>query len=169
MDENNVGAQPQNATAQVLRNFTFFGSYDHTIDAKGRIIIPNAYRASLGETFTVSITRDGEGIALYPDAVFDEMLIELSTLNQRNLTVQRYQAYLAKMSFRGMQADSQGRLLLPGKLKQYVLGSAKDVEISGAIDHIRIEDVNTATESIEFFKQNRVSILDEIAGMGKEP
>ena len=37
-----------------------------------------------------------------------------------------------------MQADNQGRVLLPVKLRQYVLGDARDVEISGALDHIRI-------------------------------
>ena len=37
------------------RKFTFFGSYDHSIDAKGRIIIPNAYRKALGDSFTITI------------------------------------------------------------------------------------------------------------------
>ena len=92
----------------------------------------------MGEVFTISITRDGEGIALYPDPVFDELLAELYRLNQRKPAVQKYQAYLAKMSYRGMEADGQGRLLLPLKLRQMVLGDARDVEISGALDHIRI-------------------------------
>ncbi len=154
--------------SEALKRFTFFGGYDHSIDAKGRIIIPTAYREPLGETFTVSVTRDGEAIALYPDAVFDEMLFTLSKLNQLNRNVLMYQAYLAKMSFRGQQADSQGRLLLPMKLRQQLLKDAKDVEISGAMDHIRIEDRSSANAMNEFFNQNRFTILDEIAAMGKE-
>lgn len=150
------------------KSYTFFGSYDHAIDPKGRIIIPTAYRAALGQTFTVSITRDGEGIALYPDAVFDELLGELYRLNQRKVSVQRYQAHLAKMSYRGIEADAQGRLLLPQKLRMSLLGDAKDVEISGALDHIRIVDAKAASAEDAYFKEHRDEILDEIANMTEE-
>lgn len=158
--ENSASALPQSP-----RSFTFFGCYDHSIDAKGRIIVPNAYRKPLGDTFTISITRDGEGIALYPDDVFDALLSELYSLNQRKVAVQKYQAHLAKMSYRGMQADSQGRLLLPVKLRQYVLGDAKDVEISGALDHIRIVGSEAANAEDKYFREHRTEILEEIGNM----
>lgn len=150
------------------QNYTFFGSYDHSLDTKGRIIIPTAYRKPLGQVFTISITRDGEGVALYPDAVFDELLAELCRLNQRKPAVQRYQAYLAKMSYRGMEADGQGRLLLPLKLRQMVLGDAKDVEISGALDHIRIVNSRTANEEDDYFREHREALLDEIGNLMEE-
>ena len=150
------------------RKFTFYGSYDHSIDIKGRIIIPNAYRKPLGDVFTVSLTRDGLGIALYPDDVFDLMMEELYHLNQRKPSVQRYEAYIAKMSYRDMEADGQGRLLLPIKLRQMVLGEAKDVEISGALDHIRIVSQGSGLEEDAFFRQNRDAILNEIADMHDE-
>ena len=114
------------------------------------------------------ITRDGEGIALYPDPVFDDLLAELYRLNQRKPAVQKYQAYLAKMSYRGMEADGQGRLLLPLKLRQMVLGDARDVEISGALDHIRIVDRKTADEEDSFFREHREALLDEIGNMMEE-
>ena len=116
----------------------FFGSFDHSIDAKGRIIIPTVYRKDLGETFTITIGLDDASIAIYPDASFDEMVEELYRMNRRKPAVQRYQDHIAKYSYPGMQADSQGRVLLPAKLRQYVLGDVKDVEISGALDHIQI-------------------------------
>ncbi len=164
-DQNNAEAFAPKPVSP--RAFTFFGSYDHSIDAKGRIIIPNAYRKPLGEAFTISITRDGNGIALYPDEVFDALLSELYGLNQRKPAVQRYQAHLAKMSYRGVQADNQGRLLLPAKLRQAVLGEAKDVEISGALDHIRIVDSSAAAAEDEYFKEHRDEILDEIASLNE--
>ncbi|MEG0268668.1 MAG: hypothetical protein RR821_00320 [Clostridia bacterium] len=165
MDDLNPTRSDASTTPNTPKSFTFFGSYDHSIDAKGRIIIPNAYRKPLGELFTISITRDGEAIALYPDDVFDAMLSELYTLNQRNVTVQKYQAYLAKMSYREMQPDAQGRLLLPSKLRQFVLGEVKDVEISGALDHIRISSSVVAKEEDEYFNDHRMEILDEIGKM----
>lgn len=168
MSEDHAEERTSSAPRTLPRNFTFFGSYDHTIDPKGRIIIPNAYRKPLGEVFTVSITRDGEGIALYPDAVFDELLSELYHLNQRKPVVQRYQARLAKMSYRGMEADSQGRLLLPVKLRLAVLNDARDVDVSGALDHIRIVAKAAAADEDSYFLEHREEILDEIGNMDEE-
>ena len=145
-----------------MKKFTFFGSYDHSIDAKGRIIIPNAYRKALGESFTITIGLDDRAIAIYPDAAFEEMVEELYRLNRRKPSVQRQQDHVAKFSYPGVQADNQGRVLLPAKLRQYVLGDAKDVEISGALDHIRIVDSAVGMEEDEYYKTHRDEIREEI-------
>lgn len=145
------------------RKFTFFGSYDHSIDAKGRIIIPNAYRKALGDSFTLTLTLDDRAIAIYPDAAFEDMVEELYRLNRRKPAVQKQQDHIAKFSYPGLQADNQGRVLLPAKLRQYVLGDAKDVEISGALDHIRIIDSNAGLEEDLYYKEHRDAISDEIA------
>ena len=141
----------------------FFGSYDHSIDAKGRIIIPTVYRRDLGESFTITIGLDDGSIAIYPDAAFDEMVDELYRLNRRKPAVQRQQDHVAKFSYPGMQADSQGRVLLPVKLRQYVLGEVKDVEISGALDHIRIVDSAIGLAEDTYYKEHNEEIRNEIA------
>lgn len=151
---------PRNA-----RKFTFFGSYDHSIDAKGRIIIPNAYRKALGDSFTITVGLDDRAIAIYPDEAFEEMIAELYQLNRRKPSVQRQQDHVAKFSYPGLQADNQGRVLLPVKLRQYVLGDAKDVEISGALDHIRIVDSAAGMAEDAFYKEHRDEILDDIANL----
>lgn len=145
------------------RKFTFFGSYDHSIDAKGRIIIPNAYRKALGDSFTLTLTLDDRAIAIYPDAAFEEMVEALYRLNRRKPSVQRQQDHIAKFSYPGLQADNQGRVLLPAKLRQYVLGDAKDVEISGALDHVRIIDSAAGLEEDTYYKEHRDEIADDIA------
>lgn len=141
----------------------FFGSYDHSIDAKGRIIIPTVYRRDLGESFTITVGLDDQSIALYPDAAFDEMVEALYRLNRRKPAVQRQQDHVAKFSFPGMQADNQGRVLLPVKLRQYILGDAKDVEISGALDHIRIIDSGIGQAEDAYYKEHHEDIRNEIA------
>jgi len=147
------------------KKFTFFGSYDHSIDAKGRIIIPNAYRKALGDSFTITIGLDDKAIAIYPDDAFEAMIEELYSLNRRKPAVQKQQDHVAKFSYPGMQADNQGRVLLPVKLRQYVLGEAKDVEISGALDHIRIVDSNTGLAEDEYYKAHGDEIREEIANL----
>ena len=143
----------------------FFGSYDHSIDAKGRIIIPTVYRKDLGESFTITVGLDDQSIALYPDAAFDEMVEALYQMNRRKPSVQRQQDHIAKYSYPGMQADNQGRVLLPVKLRQYILGDAKDVEISGALDHIRIVDSTIAQDEDAYYKEHNEEIRNEIAEM----
>ena len=141
----------------------FFGSYDHSIDAKGRIIIPNVYRKDLGESFTITVGLDDASIAIYPDAAFDEMVEALYRLNRRKPSVQRQQDHVAKFSYPGMQADNQGRVLLPVKLRQYILGEVKDVEISGALDHIRIVDSAIGLAEDTYYKEHNEEIRNEIA------
>ena len=141
---------------------TFFGSYSHSVDAKGRIIIPNAYRATLGDAFTVGPARDFKGVALYPDAVFEEILAELSGMNQRKPFVQKYTTQFYKLSYRDMQPDGQGRLLLPPKLRQRMLGDAKDLEFSGAFNHVRIVDALAADADDQDFTENLETILERI-------
>ena len=57
----------------------------------------------------------------------------------------------------------EGRVLLPAKLRQYVLGDVKDVEISGALDHIRIVDSTIGLEEDTYYKENHEDIRNEIA------
>ena len=44
----------------------FSGNYAHTIDPKGRVTIPSAYREALGESFTIGLNNEFNAIALYP-------------------------------------------------------------------------------------------------------
>ena len=60
-------------------------------------------------------------------------------------------------------------MLLPVKLRQYVLGDARDVEISGALDHIRIVASTVGQEEDTYYKEHRDEILDEIGSLESKP
>lgn len=165
MDEN-IGLSAADAqSAKPYPKYQFFGCYAHSIDAKGRIIIPTAYRDALGSSFTIGPTRDFNGIALYPDDVYDGILDELNAMNQRKPFVQSYTMQFYKLSYRSAQADGQGRLLLPPMLRQRMLSEAKDLEISGGYNHIRIVDAAKANEADLEFMAKKDEILEE---MGNE-
>lgn len=161
----NSPQQSESRASAAPKTYTFFGSYAHSIDNKGRMIVPNAYRASLGETFTIGPTRDFQGIALYPDVVYDQLLSDIVSMNQRKPVVQRFAMQFSKLSYREMQADGQGRLLLPAKLRQRMLGEAKELEISGAFDHIRIVDSAKADTEDAFFTENLEDILKQLGDL----
>ena len=44
----------------------FMGTYEHSLDAKGRVIIPSKFREALGETFVIAPWVDG-CLVVYPD------------------------------------------------------------------------------------------------------
>ena len=156
MDDLNQGS----SNASAPRNYGFFGCHTHSIDEKGRIIIPNAYRESLGERFSIGPTRSFDGVALYPNEVYDRILDELNSLNQRRPHVQQFTMQFYKLSNRDMQKDGQGRILLPQKLRQWFLKDASEVEISGSNNFIRIMDAAKAAEIESSFNENLSNILE---------
>ena len=141
----------------------FFGCYDHAIDGKGRIIIPADYRLNLGPQFTIGPTRDQKAIALYPKRTWQALLQEMSEIRHLHGNKPKVQVYLNrffKFSYPNVESDNQGRLLLPAKLRQEMLGDARDVEISGAQDHIRIVTSDKAAEDERYYKENEDDILE---------
>jgi MraZ protein len=165
MDENVEQPNDVSGGGATDKKFEFFGSYAHSIDAKGRIIIPNAYRDMLGNTFTLGPTRDFNGIALYPEEIFDRILAELNGMNQRKPFVQSYTMQFYKLSYRGVQADNQGRLLLPPKLRQRMLSDARDLEISGGYNHVRIVEAEKADKADLEFMSNKDQIMEEMGNL----
>jgi MraZ protein len=151
-----------NVSVSALQTYGFFDCHTHSVDEKGRIIIPTAYRDALGETFSIGPTRDFDGIALYPTAVYDQILMELSSLNQRKPYVQQYTMQFYKLSNRNMQKDGQGRILLPQKLRQRFLENASEVEISGGNNFIRILAAGKAMEIENKFYENLPTILEQM-------
>ena len=89
-------------------------------------------------------------------------------MNQRKPFVQTYTVQFYKLSYRGMQADAQGRVLLPPKLRQRILGEAKDLEISGGADHVRIQDATAADASDLLFMQNLDDILERMGDLNTD-
>ena len=51
---------------------------------------------------------------------------------------------------------------------EYVISLTGDVEISGALDHIRIVDRKTADDEDSFFREHREALLDEFGNMMEE-
>lgn len=112
----------------------FMGEYDHSIDSKGRIIIPSKFREDLGDEFVITLGLDG-CLFVYPKdewQTFSEGLLKLpGTKEARQL--QRY--FLARAA--ACEADKQGRILIPVKLRESA-GLDKDIVFVGVLNKIEI-------------------------------
>ena len=112
----------------------FMGEYNHSIDAKGRIIVPAKFREDLGEEFVVTLGLDG-CLFLYPDSEWREFVEQLKHLpgNRQARQLQRY--FLAGATT--CEIDKQGRILIPAKLREHAK-LEKDVVFVGVLGKIEI-------------------------------
>jgi MraZ protein len=111
------------------------GEYQHNIDEKGRVFIPARLRTDLGEEFIIT---EGLDNCLFAYSMKDweslaEKLKALPMSKTRNL-----KRFLFSRAV-NVEADKQGRVVIPATLRQYAALS-KDVTIIGASTHAEIWD-----------------------------
>ena len=113
----------------------FMGEYSHTIDAKGRIIVPVKFRESLGDNFVVTKGLDN-CLFVYSK---DEWVILENKLKQLPLAKPEARAFV-RFFFSGaaeMECDKQGRILLPTNLREHAKLD-KEIVVIGVSNRIEI-------------------------------
>jgi len=125
----------------------FLGEYNHTIDAKGRLIIPSKYRDVLGNDFIV--TKGLEG-CLYVFERFEfesfmDKLNEQSDFEARSRKIKRFFVTGAQE----VEPDKQGRMLVSQVHRAYA-GLDKDVVWAGVGNHFEIWDKQKWDENMNF-------------------
>ncbi|MBQ9065029.1 MAG: division/cell wall cluster transcriptional repressor MraZ [Blautia sp.] len=115
----------------------FRGEHNHTIDAKGRLIIPSKFRELLGEE--IILTRGLDGcLSIYPMdewEAFEEKLRSLPLTNKNARTFSRFFVSGAT----SCELDKQGRILVPQTLREFA-GLVKDVVFAGSLNRIDVWD-----------------------------
>ena len=117
----------------------FSGSFEHSLDGKGRVIIPASFREALGENFTITINPTRTAVAIYPKADWDGQLERLSHINPMDKIGLQYERYLMSVSFSGNSMDAQGRVLIPAKLRAKI-GLTRDIVFVGLNHYIEVGD-----------------------------
>ena len=122
-----------------MANQAFSGSFDHSLDSKGRVIIPASFREALQEDFTITINPNKTAVAIYPKAMWDKQLEQLSRINPMDAKGLKYERYVMSVSFSGNSMDAQGRVLIPSKLRNKI-GLTRDIVFIGLNHYIEIWD-----------------------------
>ncbi len=117
----------------------FFGSYSHTLDNKGRLVIPSKMRNEAGGRLYILKGYEGS-LSVYKEADFQILTDALHNLpyNQRDSRdVQR----IALSSVVELEVDAQGRIQLPSRLlTDYKI--SRSVVVVGVINHFEIWDAS---------------------------
>ncbi|MDD3853361.1 MAG: division/cell wall cluster transcriptional repressor MraZ [Syntrophomonadaceae bacterium] len=134
----------------------FLGEYQHSLDVKGRITIPSKFREQLLERFVATKGLDN-CIFLYPMDEWQAIENKLKSLPFTRADVRSF----ARFFFSGaseLEVDKQGRVVLPGNLRDYA-GIDKDVVIIGVGTRVEI----WSNDSWNEYNQRAASGYEEIA------
>lgn len=127
--------------------FMFMGEYHHTIDEKGRIIIPSKFREDLGEKFI--ITRGIENcLFVYSLSSWEKITNKLESLPFTKKDARQFVRFFLSGATTA-EFDKQGRVNITSPLISYA-NLQKDCVVIGTGDRLEIwsqEDWNAFFES----------------------
>ena len=137
----------------------FMGEYHHSIDDKGRLIIPSKFRKDLGDEFIV--TRGIEHcLFVYPKQSFEKIVNKLETLpftkkDARNFT--RFFLSGATVA----EFDKQGRINITSPLISYA-DIKKDCVVIGTGDRLEIWSLDSWNAYFDSAKDNMSDIAENL-------
>ena len=132
----------------------FIGEYRHTIDTKGRLIVPAKFRELLGDEFVITRGLDG-CLFVYPKEEWEAIEVKYREVSQFSKDARKF----ARFFFAGAaacEADKQGRILLPAVLREFA-GIDKDAVLVGVGSRIEIWSKDAWNQS------NSYDDMEEIA------
>ncbi len=145
----------------------FRSSSFHTIDAKGRVIIPARFRVDL----KINDKDSGVMISNKDDCLYAYTFKEWEAVESRILAAKTANMTEFRRFFLGNSCecmlDSQDRILIPKSLREYA-GLEKEIVLVGNLDHFEIwdrakwDEVNKRMEQ----KLKKEEVREEIASLG---
>jgi len=133
-------------------------TYDHKIDAKGRLFIPSGLRDELGDIFYIIIT-DEECLTAYSRSSWERFLDKARAMPMRQQ--RRMRPFFSNAA--KCELDSQGRFMIPQKLRDRAR-LKKEVTVVGLGTCIQFWDTETykPIAEQESSPENLAALIDEL-------
>ncbi len=135
------------------------GTYNPTLDSKGRMAFPSKLRDQLGAGFVITIGLEG---CLY---AYSAEEWERFTEKLRTVTGPVGKQAIRKYMANSVEADcdKQGRMNIPANLRDHA-GLTKDLIVIGNIDHAEIWDPERyEAQNAKFSDEEMAAVLDELS------
>jgi len=146
----------------------FRGSSFHTIDAKGRIIIPARFRDVIKaqESNGVMVSRMDGGLVAYTYDEWRNIETRILSLAEKSENMRRFRRVFIGGAFE-CACDKQDRILIPQNLRQYA-ELDKEIVLVGVLDHFEIWSRKSwDRENIHLDKDmKKEDVRNEIAKLG---
>ena len=146
------------------------GTYECKADAKGRFMLPNAFKKQLedivSDGFVLKRSVFQPCLELYPKKEWDKMMLKMNKLNRfkkkNNDFIRRFTAGVKEV-----EMDATGRVLIPKDLTAFA-GVKKELVVSSAINIIEIWDKEKYEKAVEDAVDNFADLAEEVMGFDNE-
>lgn len=139
------------------------GEYQHTIDAKGRMIVPAKFREDLGFTFIVTRGLDG-CLYGYPLEQWELIQNKLRDLPQSKKDARAFTRFMNSAAIE-VEFDKQGRVNISQTLRAYA-GLEKNCRVIGNNDRIEIWNEERWQEYIAETEENFEELAENMINFG---
>jgi len=114
----------------------FTGSVEHSLDDKGRLVVPARFRERLGAGFFLTIADPDGCLALYPATTWADVCARIEAAPVKDA---RYRSYVRHLfaNTEELSVDAQGRLVIPAPLRAFA-GIEKDVVSIGSLTRVEV-------------------------------
>ena len=138
----------------------FSGEFEHSLDLKGRVIIPSKMREQLGDVFFM--TRGIEhNLLIFSKSDWEEFYTKLNTLPVTNKNARGFKRHFLSGAVE-CEVSSQGRILSPATLREYAFID-KDVTIIGNGNNVEIWSTKVWKEYMSELDAEEIAhCLDEV-------
>lgn len=141
----------------------FMGEYKHTIDAKGRLIVPAKFRDLLGEVFVVTKGLDGCLFA-FADEDWKKLEEKLRALPLSDKAARKFSRFFLAGAGQ-VETDKQGRILIPGGLRTFA-GLEKDVTLVGVGNRVEIWNSDKWEVNDTYDEDEVDEMAEHMSGLG---
>jgi MraZ protein len=124
----------------------FFGRYEHSLDAKGRLILPSKFRHAFEQGGFLSQFND-RCLALWTPEDFEKQMAIMED-NQEKGRDERNLARLWAAGTQEVEIDKQGRMAVPSFLRDYARLQA-DVLVHGAMNRVELWDPTEWAQKVQ--------------------
>lgn len=128
--------------AKGFEMYAFSGWFEHTVDEKGRVSIPAAFRdklaASREDVLYATRSLSAKCIEIFPASEWNKLLERIAGLSQADPTVIAYRRRFISGATE-VSMDKSGRVLLPPALRAQV-GIEREVMLAGNIERLEVWD-----------------------------
>lgn len=145
---------------------SLFGVYECNADAKGRVMLPVAFKKQLTKElksgFVMKRSIFSKSIELYPMATWNEMVKDVNKLNK---FVKKNVEFIRMFNYGVMplDLDSSGRILISKDMMKFA-GITKNVMMAAAGDRIEIWDTKSYEKFITDSTVNFEKLAEDVMG-----
>jgi len=132
----------------------FLGEYAHTIDEKGRMIIPAGFRELLQDGAIITVGFD-QNLIVWPIAIYEQIRSRISKMSVTDSNTRLLRRMFFSKAFR-IEFDKTGRILIPQPLREAArLG--ENAVVTGVDDTLEIWSAELWAEQDQLIQDGKTN------------